>query len=146
MTDDELKKAHDDGQKALRDAFAAETPQGAIDGIIAFGRALSALAREAAIKKRERRLAKRRQRYALRKRLGIEPKPKPAPEPERDYERPTSCYCSATSHPPCGWCEGGGGCCTECGEEIGDDERDGENGPICSACDDRHSERGQGAE
>ena len=44
-----------------------------------------------------------------------------------DYELPDSCYCNATSHPPCGFCES---CfvCEECGSTYREDQMNEDNG------------------
>ena len=134
MSDDAAKKARDDGQKALADMHQADTVEGIFGAFLVLSEAVGKLAKEVAVEKRERRLAKRRLRYAIRKQQGIKPKAKPAPEPEPEYERATACYCSTCSHPPCGWCEGGGNC-VHCGEPLNGDGHDvGGDEMACGEC------------
>ncbi len=79
------------------------------DGAVAIAKVMAA--RRAALREAQRALrnARARARYKLGKTIR-KVKPPPPPVDDHDYyESPTSCYCSVTPRPPCGWCESGAG-------------------------------------
>jgi hypothetical protein len=61
-----------------------------------------------------------------------------------DHEVPTSCYCSTTSMPPCGYCEGKGDCGV-CGSHFNCEELNEMNDGMM-ICDDCYEARRNEAE
>lgn len=97
--DNIVRSSRESGPHVVHDIF---------DGFMALSRVVQEVAAKKAESRRQRRNKRARERYALNKKLGIT-KHKPKTELAEDsYIPPTSCYCSTTPRPPCGWCEDGG--------------------------------------
>lgn len=92
----------------IRKIAHADSADAIFDGFMKLSELVHQIGREKAKACAERRREKARTRYAIKKQLGLLPdRKRKEPEPEPEYEAPTSCYCSATPMPPCGWCERG---------------------------------------